>query len=464
MRKGDDPMTLVCTRCGRDINNPAARFCGSCGTPVPAADSATAREAHHQPTAVARSAASVRTQKRGSSFRSLMIGVVVTGVLAIIGLFVYSNRPAPCDSIFEQTVPKLSSSIQFIRTHGELVIGSEKVQELTENSQRVGILCKTCCIANQSGKINAEQFQICLDTTKQYQAQVVQVADTIDQASAAKARGDTQTADQKASRAIADATAVTTTVDKLSAASGAASGGTASPTKVEPNQQIVLDGVTYLLLGTSFTQYSDTEVLVDVKLKLTNNNTQLSTIEEDGFRLWVNGTAIAPADHPPGYNIPGLIAKETSVSFVVPADTRSGELQIYLSKTDSRMHVDLGNVADALRGSSPQVIEEGFTYALLGAHLAQKSSSEAVLQVKLKITNNETDLATIEEGAFRLWVHGAAIAPLDSPPGYNIPGLIAKESSVSFSVPSDTRTAELQINPRNPKSRMRLELTAAAAK
>jgi hypothetical protein len=119
------------------------------------------------------------------------------------------------------------------QTHGQLVIGSEKVQELTESSQRVGILCKTCCIANQSGKINAEQFQVCLDTTKQYQTHVVKVADSIDQASAAKARGDTQTADQKASQAIADATAVTTTVDKLSAASGTASGAAASPTMVE---------------------------------------------------------------------------------------------------------------------------------------------------------------------------------------------------------------------------------------
>jgi zinc-ribbon domain len=454
-------MAIVCTHCGRDINNPEARFCGACGTSIPAADLGAPREQNHRSAPAQRGATAVRNQKSGASFQHLVIGAIVVGVLGIIGLFVYSNRPAPCDSIFQQTVPKLSSSVQFIKTHGELVIGSEKVQELSENSQRVGILCKTCCIANQNGKINAEQFQTCLDTTKQYQTQVLQVADTIGQASAAKARGDTQAADQKASQAIADATAVTSTVDKLSAVSGAASGAAASPTKVEPNQQIAVDQVTYSLLDTTFSQYSESEALVSIKLKVTNNNTQLSTIDEGGFRLWVNGAAIAPTYYEGDYNLPGLIAKETSVSFVVPADTRAGELQISLSKMDSRIHLDLANLAGALRGSSPQVIENGLTYALLGASLAQKRPSESLLQIKLKITNNGTDLGLVEERALRLWISGAAIAPTDTAPDYNIPGLVARETTISFPVPADTRIAELQINPGNPKSRMRLELAAA---
>ena len=386
-----------------------------------------------------------------------MVGMVVIGVLAIIGLFVYVNRSAPCDSIFEQTVPRLSSSVQFIKTHGDLVIGSEKVQELTENSQRVGILCKTCCIANQSGKINADQFQACLETTKQYQNQVLQVADTIDQASAATSRGDKQTADQKTSQAIAGTAAIRTTLDRLSTVSGAA----AESSNIAPTQPIIVDQVTYQLLGLSYAQYSETEILVKIKLKVTNNNTQLSTIEEGGFRLWVNGAAIAPTDFQRVYNLPGLIAQETSVSFVVPADTRSGELQIALGKAESRIRLSLANAADALRGPAPQVIEGGITYALLTTGLAPKSAAESILQVKLKITNNGPDLGLVEEGALRLWINGAAIAPSDPPAGYNIPGLVAKETTIAFPVPADTRIAELQINPANPKSKMRLEIASA---
>ena len=448
-------MALVCPHCGHDINNPAARFCGSCGKPVPLTGS-PASDASHHAAPLDRGTAAVRDQKSGASFRNLMVGVVVIGVLAIIGLFVYANRPAPCDSIFEQTVPRLSSSVQFIKAHGDLVIGSEKVQELTESSQRVGILCKTCCIANQSGKINADQFQACLETTRQYQNQVLQVADTIDQAAAAKSRGDTQTADQKTSQAIADTATIRTTLDRLSSVSVAA----AAPNGIAPTQRIVVDQVAYLLLSLGYVQYSETEILVKVKLKVTNNNTQPSTIEEGGFRLWVNGAAIAPTDYLRVYNLPGLIAQETSVSFVVPADTRGGELQIALGKAESRIRLNLANAA-ALQGLAPQVIEGGITYALLGTGLAPKSAGESILQVKLKITNNGADLGLVEEGALRLWINGAAIAPSDPPVGYNIPGLVAKETTIVFLVPADTRRAELQINPANPNSKMRLEIAGA---
>ena len=83
------------------------------------------------------------------------------------------------------------------------------------------------------------------------------------------------------------------------------------------------------------------------------------------------------------------------------------------------------------------------------------------MQVKLKITNNGADLGLVEEGALRLWINGAAIAPSDPPVGYNIPGLVAKETTIVFMVPADTRRAELQINPANPNSKMRLEIAGA---
>ena len=130
-----------------------------------------------------------------------LIVVAVIGLSSIIAFFVYITRPGPCDSIFEQTAPKLDTTVRFLKANGEVVIGQEKVQELAEGAQKVGLLCKTCCIAQQSGKINAEQFQTCLNGTKGYETQVVQVANTIDEAQSARQRGDNQLANEKTKQA-----------------------------------------------------------------------------------------------------------------------------------------------------------------------------------------------------------------------------------------------------------------------
>ena len=56
-----------------------------------------------------------------------------------------------CDSIFEQTTDRLGGNLEVIKIKGELVLGRERVQELTEGSQKVALHLKTCCIALQAG-------------------------------------------------------------------------------------------------------------------------------------------------------------------------------------------------------------------------------------------------------------------------------------------------------------------------
>jgi hypothetical protein len=130
-----------------------------------------------------------------------LIVVPLIGLSLIVAYFVYSIRPGPCDGIFEQTAPKLDTTVRFLKANGEVVIGREKVQELAEGAQKVGLLCKTCCIAQQSGKINAEQFQTCLNGAKSYETQVIQVANTIDEAQSARQRGDDRLANEKMKQA-----------------------------------------------------------------------------------------------------------------------------------------------------------------------------------------------------------------------------------------------------------------------
>ena len=163
----------------------------------------------------------------------------------IVGLFVYFTRPGPCDSIFEQTAPRLDTTLHFLKTNGEMVIGREKIQDLAESSQRMGILCKTCCVAQQSGKINASQFQDCLNTTKSYETQVLKVASSVDAANAARQKGQDQAASEKTEQATVAASAAAGSVRKLGdtvaaiaeAGPGATSGGIMR--EREPNDSIL---------------------------------------------------------------------------------------------------------------------------------------------------------------------------------------------------------------------------------
>jgi hypothetical protein len=92
-----------------------------------------------------------------------LILVTVAVLVIVIVWFVFERVLWPqCDSIFEQTTTKLSGKLDFIKAKGELLIGREKVQELAESSQKVALHLKTCCIAQQGGSMNAEQFQGCI--------------------------------------------------------------------------------------------------------------------------------------------------------------------------------------------------------------------------------------------------------------------------------------------------------------
>ena len=61
-----------------------------------------------------------------------LIIVAATAVSLVIIYFVYQGLVrSKCDSIFEQTANRLSGNLEFIKIKGELVLGREKVQELT---------------------------------------------------------------------------------------------------------------------------------------------------------------------------------------------------------------------------------------------------------------------------------------------------------------------------------------------
>jgi hypothetical protein len=127
-----------------------------------------------------------------------LIIIAATAVLLTIIYFAYrSLGHSKCDSIFEQTADRLRGNLEFIKIKGELALGREKVQELSEASQKVALHLKSCCIAQQARMLNAEQFQVCMGGAKDYQTQIIQVATNIKEAEAAEQQQKPELARQK---------------------------------------------------------------------------------------------------------------------------------------------------------------------------------------------------------------------------------------------------------------------------
>jgi hypothetical protein len=127
-----------------------------------------------------------------------LIVIAATVCLLTLMWFVYRGvRRSRCDSIFEQTTDRVQADLQFIKIKGGVTLGAKKVQELTDSSQKVGIHLKSCCIAQQSKMLNADQFQVCMSGAKDYQTQIIQVAANIKEADAAEKQQKPELAKQK---------------------------------------------------------------------------------------------------------------------------------------------------------------------------------------------------------------------------------------------------------------------------
>lgn len=170
-----------------------------------------------------------------------LIIVAATAILLAIIYFVYQGLGrSKCDSIFEQTTDRLQGNIEFIKIKGELVLGREKVQELAEASQKVALHLKSCCVAQQSGMLNTEQFQVCMSGAKDYQTQIVQVATNIKEANEAEEQHKPELAKQKTEAAREEASKVVNTEKTLSRATEAlpASTSVKGGSEQEPNNTI----------------------------------------------------------------------------------------------------------------------------------------------------------------------------------------------------------------------------------
>ena len=188
---------------------------------------------------------------RDSPIVKLASVAIIAVVIVVLAFFLYDRGRPDCDGLFEQTTARLSGRMEIIRNQGDLVIGREKVQELSDTSQKVALHLKFCCLAQHKGAIvGGEALERCAAGAKDYESnivkgyenKIVQVAASIRDAQSAKDLGNAELAEKKVSVAKAAAAAAISIVPP---ADRADSGGkndvlaTVTTRAQEPNNTIL---------------------------------------------------------------------------------------------------------------------------------------------------------------------------------------------------------------------------------
>lgn len=171
-----------------------------------------------------------------------MIGV---GMLLLAGgaaLVLLRPGPSSCRGVFEQTAPRLEANIELIKSKGGFAVSQEKVQELTEGAQKVGLHLKTCCAVLDGGKLNPDQFQQCVARASDYDRKIAETARQVDVAASAQAQGQTAVVQQQRAQieqnlqsAAGDVNALGRQVAQLAPAKTESTAPARSGTEGEPN-------------------------------------------------------------------------------------------------------------------------------------------------------------------------------------------------------------------------------------
>ncbi|MCZ6639356.1 MAG: hypothetical protein O6830_05270, partial [Candidatus Dadabacteria bacterium] len=102
---------------------------------------------------------------------------------------------SPCDSIFEQTTLQLSTKVEVFKTSADIVLGSKKIQEISESAQETALTLKACCKVSR-GDSREDKFIECKNTTSKYEDKIDLLIAQVAEAKKAKTEGNTETYNQ----------------------------------------------------------------------------------------------------------------------------------------------------------------------------------------------------------------------------------------------------------------------------
>jgi len=131
-------------------------------------------------------------------YKALLIGLAIVGLIGLVVWII--PRPGPCSGIVEQTAPGLEISLKSIHAQGSFAVKRERIQELDQGAQMVGVHLKACCTVLEGGKLDPGQFQQCIDKASSYAQRVALVAQQMTEVATAQERGATAEVREKVVR------------------------------------------------------------------------------------------------------------------------------------------------------------------------------------------------------------------------------------------------------------------------
>jgi hypothetical protein len=121
----------------------------------------------------------------------IFTGLVSLIIVTYLGYDLLKGIVSPCETIYEQTSVRLGTKLEILQTKGELHVGREKVQDLTEAAQMTALNLKTCCVVLDEGGVDSAGFLQCKNAAQNYEAEIETVVSSIEEADSAKEAGDT---------------------------------------------------------------------------------------------------------------------------------------------------------------------------------------------------------------------------------------------------------------------------------
>lgn len=245
-----------------------------------------------------------------------VIAIVAALVVIVIGFlvvpYVFSS---PCEKIFEQTSLTLGTKLDPITAEGEVLIGREKLQNLSERSEMMAMTLKTCCIAHHQGKLSNDEFMSCNQSFKNFETDLTKAVTSLDEAAKAKQEGKVDVVNKKIEDINRIVTAVATRAEQFQEKVAALENRPAPPEPVAAGGEPVEGG------------YERVQFKADVK--------------DSQLRVMVNGRTVGAYDQDVRVDLDGMLRRGAmntiTFAFSSPAEGNTIKLQV-LSPGSNAFH------------------------------------------------------------------------------------------------------------------------------
>jgi len=145
----------------------------------------------------------VTTSTGHSKKRLTIVGFLLAIVTISVAFLIHSySVKTSCEGIFQQTQLNLATSLEVLSVKGSVGFGNDKIQDLSEKAQLVGLNFKACCVAAENGLMPEEKFLECKNTAGAFESQIAQAAQHVRDAREAQSDGKTQDAKRISAEAV----------------------------------------------------------------------------------------------------------------------------------------------------------------------------------------------------------------------------------------------------------------------